>query len=306
MIAIELFFLTFFGVAFLIVGFILLIMALWSYSQQWRQWRHRSLTIRTGETDRVLKPSWTQRLRYQWGNVQKTGMAILWPPVVAGGVGAFLAHDWLLTPFFLAVGLLGGIYMSRRKGLAKRRQSAEIIEDIMETFIDLFTVHNAIFEPLVMALASLPPEQANGEVPDAIREAAHTYDVSQDLDQALQVLQKLNYPSLTRFSALLSSAGQKSSDELLLLMREQLERTKEQGKMRSRTRMIFASLRITLLVMAGAIMAVTIGILLIPIWRTYYTAGLGQRLLYMGMTLFAFGVIAYFDYAFMAMEEQIL
>lgn len=216
---------------------------------------------------------------------------LLIAPLPAGVALAIAARDAVLSPYLGLLGLAVSVYMAYRRTLQGRRQIADQVKRLVDSFVGLYRVNPTTFTTLGLACDHLKP----GPVREIVEEAVRHYQATRNAHAALQRLYTVPDPYLWRFALILDQAGERGTEEIAGLLGDLSARLRRQWTTRLAAQGVFASIRGTLAVMAGAAVAVMAAAATIPLWREVYTAATGRRAMFMLVTLMALVTAAYFD-----------
>jgi len=218
--------------------------------------------------------------------------------VVIGG----LIRDIYLATYLLFVGATLAAYMVYRQYMNERRQVADHVKEMLEIFISFYRINQSTFDAFERTLRYV----SKGPLKEAMEEAIRTFHTTRDPQRALDRLIQVDDVMLNHLVLLLSAAEGKGSEEMIRLLDSLAERARQRWQVRLKAQGIFASLRITLLVLAGALAAGMAAPAFIPLWRTAFTGGTFGRVLYMVLGLAGLGGGIYFDWRMRRDEEALL
>jgi len=200
---------------------------------------------------------------------QRKGLAAV-PVAVWGcmGAGLLLAaawHHWLLSPWFIALGLAcGWILISTRSVVG--REGLKELETFIASLKSIFVVGQSVFGGLETAAGDLD----EGPLQTAVLEAVRRFGVDSSASRALNALKEMKWRHLTRLAVILENVGF-SDDESIRKALSQLElavrRTRE---LRNRARTALTLTRLTLRFLQVANLGAVIAVTVLPMWRGYY------------------------------------
>jgi hypothetical protein len=200
---------------------------------------------------------------------QRKGLAAVPVAVwVCLGAGLLLAaawHHWLLSPWFIALGVAcGWILISTRS--AVRREDLKELETFIASLKSIFVVGQSVFGGLEIAAGDLD----EGPLRTAVLEAVRRFGVDSSASRALNALKEMKWRHLTRLAVILENVGF-SDDESIRKALSQLEsaarRTRE---LRNRARTALTLTRLTLRFLQVANVGAVAAVTLLPMWREYY------------------------------------
>ncbi len=217
----------------------------------------------------------------------------LFPILVAaaGLAGATVASDWLLSPALLLIGLWGGYMFRTYQGKSERRQDADHIQSLIETFSSVWMVRQSVFATLEEGVRLLP----DGAVRDVIVEADNRYRLNAALAECLAPLHRLRSPHLDEFAYILERVATSDLEVTAEMLAQLKTRVKNQRSRENRSRVTTARLRSMVRVMQGALGAALVASLTLGLWRAFWLETLGHRLLFMALVLTGIGMSAYFE-----------
>jgi len=217
----------------------------------------------------------------------------LFPILVAaaGLVGAIVASDWLLSPALLLIGLWGAYMFRTYQGKSERRQDADHIQSLIETFSSVWMVRQSVFAALEEGVCLLP----DGAVRDVIVEADNRYRLNAALVECLAPLHRLRSPHLDEFAYILERVATSDLEVTAEMLAQLKTRVKNQRARENRARVTTARLRSMVRVMQGALGAALVASLTLGLWRAYWLETFGHRLLFMALVLGGIGMSAYFE-----------
>jgi hypothetical protein len=220
-------------------------------------------------------------------------LPVLFPLLVAaaGIVGACVAADWLLSPALLLIGFWGAYMFRTYQGKSERRQDADHIQSLIETFSSVWMVRQSVFAALEEAVRLLP----DGSVRDTVVEAVNRYRMNGTLQDCLQPLHQLRSPHLDEFAYILERVATSDLEVTAEMLAQLKTRVKKQRTRENRARVTAARLRSMVRVMQGALGAALIASLTLGLWRAYWLETFGHRLLFMGLVLGGIGMSAHFE-----------
>ena len=233
--------------------------------------------------------------------VRRPGPDLLVPLGVGLGAAVVMRDPWL-SPYLLALGTAGSLYMALRRRTRARQALSDEVLRFLDVYLGLYGVNRAAFAALELSLRHLPP----GPVREAAAEAVRVYATTRNAGEALVALQRVSDPYLRRFALILAQAGERGGEEIEALLRDLRDRARKRRQTRLTAQGTFMALRVTLNALMTALAVLLFVSGLIPIWRETFTAGTGWRLFFVGMTLVAAAAGVYFDRRITLDEEALL
>lgn len=267
----------------------------------WR-WRHAARLLATWETIR-MPPEHVRSLpttRAILAELVQPRSPLILLPVAATAVMAALSRDPILGGHLIFLGCGMAVYLAYRQVLGHRRRVADDVKDLIEAFVSMYRVMPSTFTALELAAEHVQP----GLVRNATLEAVRRYRTTRDPHQALRSLYQVRDPYLRRFAMILDHAGEQGGAEVHRLIQDLSDRLRRRWLTRLAARGAFASVRSTMMVLAGAAVAVIGAVAIVPLWRSVYVDG-GRRLMYIVLSTVALAAVAYFDRR-MGLDEEAL
>jgi hypothetical protein len=225
---------------------------------------------------------------------------VAWLPAVGGLVGAILAHDVLLSPYLVVLGV-GTTWASLKQAgaQASARVTAETGE-LVRAFQGIYAVTGSLCGALEEAVEVLP----KGTLHAAVKQVIARYRAGDE--DPFRPLRALPDPSLSRFVRVLSLIGQSDTSAI----REALERLETRiaarKQLRSRVKVVLALMTGTLKILQGANLGAAVIAVTLPLWRGYFTATWGHRAIFVFATAAFALASAYFQTEKKTLQEQTL
>ena len=194
----------------------------------------------------------------------------LWRPfwAAAGILAALLLSDSLFSPLALVVILVGGeLYRSTFIS----RRTARLNEDAGNLIIQVvsrYPINRSLSKTLKDAADTLP----DGEVRRAALEATARLGMNQASGEALQPLRAVRHPVLTRLAVLLSNVQDTNQDVLMRTLELLQEDVQSRLGLRQQARQSLTTLRGTVRILQGVVVAAMIVAGTLPAWRFYFTS----------------------------------
>ena len=205
----------------------------------------------------------------------------LWRPfwAAAGILAALLLSDSLLSPLALVV-ILGGGELYRSTFVSRR--TARLNEDAGNLIIQVvsrYPITRSLSKTLKDAASTLP----DGEVRRAALEAAARLGMNQPSGEALQPLRAVGHPVLNRLAVLLSNVQDTNQDVLMRTLELLQEDVQSRLGLRQQARQSLTTLRGTVRILQGVVVAAMIVAGSLPSWRFYFTSSPKNWVLFVAM-----------------------
>jgi len=208
-------------------------------------------------------------------------MPLMWG--VLGMAAAVVIHDPMLSPAVLAVAVVFGDVWRTTRTSRRARRMDEDAGNLVLQFEARYPIVRSLTQALVDALDALP----EGDVRTAVYSTLQRLRLSQPPEQAAAPLMHLPNPIAARFGLLLGSVQRAAPDVVQDALAQLRGDVDDRLALRNEIRRDLTTLRGTVRVLQGVLLAGLAVVCTVPTWRGYYTGDNGHWTVYLLMLVAA-------------------